>query len=178
MPLFLLFVLVPILELTVILKVHGHLAIFIGSGNSTLVSISVIILTGILGARYAKSQGRQVFRDIQTSSANGEMPTDALVRGFMLLVGGAMLLTPGYLTDFFGLSLLLPITQKVWREKFSRIIQNAASSQGRSGFSFFYQASSGARPQQSEYRDFSSTSTKSIDPDVIDLKPSDVKIEK
>ena len=102
--LFLLFTLVPALELYLILKV--------GSVIGALNTIFIIIFTGILGAYYARQQGFRVVNNIQRKMQQGTVPGDDLVNGAMLLVGGAFLITPGFITDFAGVSLIFPPTRE------------------------------------------------------------------
>ncbi|MDF1535292.1 MAG: membrane protein FxsA [bacterium] len=103
--LFLLFTLIPAIELYLLIKVGA----FIGAGNTIL----LIIGTGILGAYYARQQGLAVMTSIQVRMQQGRLPGDDLVNGAMLLVGGALLITPGFLTDIAGFSLIFPPTREV-----------------------------------------------------------------
>ena len=103
--LFLLFTLVPAIELYLILKVGSA----IGAANT----IWLIIGTGILGAYYARQQGFKVVNNIQWKMQQGTVPGDDLVNGAMLLVGGAFLITPGFITDFAGFSLIFPPTREI-----------------------------------------------------------------
>ena len=103
--LFLLFTLVPAIELYLILKVGSA----IGAANT----IWLIIGTGILGAYYAKQQGFKVVNNIQWKMQQGTVPGDDLVNGAMLLAGGAFLITPGFITDFAGFSLIFPPTREI-----------------------------------------------------------------
>lgn len=98
--LFLLFTLLPALELYLLFKIGAQ----IGGLNTIL----IIILTGALGAILAKSQGLQILYNIQKKADQGELPGDQIIQGFMVLAGGLLLLTPGFLTDIFGFSLVLP----------------------------------------------------------------------
>lgn len=75
-------------------------------------TLAMILFTGIAGASLARSQGFAVLRQTQEALAQGRMPTDELVEGAIVLFGGALLLTPGFLTDVFGLSCLLPLSRK------------------------------------------------------------------
>ena len=117
--LFLLFTLIPAIELYLLIRVGS----IIGAGNTIL----LIIGTGMLGAYYARQQGLAVMTSIQTRMNQGQLPGDDLVNGAMLLVGGAFLITPGFLTDFAGFSLIFPPTReaikvvvKGWIEKKTR----------------------------------------------------------
>jgi UPF0716 protein FxsA len=96
----LLFTLVPAIELYLIIKVGS----VIGAFNTIL----LIIFTGVVGAYYARQQGFRVVSNIQWKMQQGTVPGDDLVNGAMLLVGGAFLITPGFITDFAGFSLIFP----------------------------------------------------------------------
>ena len=113
--LFLLFTLVPALELYLIIKVGQS----IGAFNTLL----IIIFTGVLGAYYARQQGFKVFSNIQWKMEQGNLPGDDLVNGAMLLVGGALLITPGFVTDFLGFSLIFPPTREAMKVSVSRYLQ-------------------------------------------------------
>ena len=119
--LFLLFTLVPALEL--------YLLIAIGSRIGATTTIALVILTGIVGAGLAKAQGFLVLQKIQHNLANGQMPALNLTHGAFVLVGGLLLLTPGFLTDVIGFSFLLPFTRYVYigmlQNYFKRRIQNS-----------------------------------------------------
>jgi UPF0716 protein FxsA len=76
-------------------------------------TILMIIATGVLGAFLAKKQGLQAIRNVQDQIRFGQLPGDAIVDGLCILVGGVVLLTPGFITDATGFLLLLPQTRKV-----------------------------------------------------------------
>jgi UPF0716 protein FxsA len=113
--LFLLFTVVPAVELYLIIKVGQS----IGAGNTIL----LIIFTGILGAYYARQQGFRVVSNIQWKMNRGELPGDDLVNGAMLLVGGALLITPGFITDIVGFSLIFPPTREAIKVAVKRQIE-------------------------------------------------------
>lgn len=130
--LFLLFTLIPAIELYLIIRVGS----IIGAGNTIL----LIIGTGMLGAYYARQQGLAVMTSIQTRMNQGQLPGDDLVNGAMLLVGGAFLITPGFLTDFAGFSLIFPPTRetikvsvKGWIERKTREGQIVVTQDPRNG---------------------------------------------
>ena len=77
-------------------------------------SILVIILTGYFGAKLAKSQGLKIFTELQTKLQSGQVPNLELVEDLLVMFGGLMLLTPGYMTDTLGLMLLFPLTRKLF----------------------------------------------------------------
>jgi UPF0716 protein FxsA len=101
--LLLMFTIVPVLELFVLIEVGGHIG--------TMNTIALIILTGIIGASFAKSQGAQIIHEIRRALNRGQMPGKELLQGAMILAGGILLLTPGFITDLVGFSLLFPLTR-------------------------------------------------------------------
>lgn len=123
--LILLLTIVPIVELTIILKAHDVFVTAFGSTDAILFTVGVIVITGILGAKLAKHQGLQAISQIRESLRTGKMPTSALIDGVMILLGGFLLLTPGYLTDILGISLLLPPCRIILRAKVKDWFQNA-----------------------------------------------------
>lgn len=94
------FILMPILELAVLLKVNNA----VGLGKT----LGIVILTGVVGALLAKAQGLMVMKRIQRDLAEGRMPAPRLIDGMMILVAGVLLITPGLVTDTAGFLLLLP----------------------------------------------------------------------
>ncbi len=107
--LLLLFIITPLVEMVILIE--------LGKRFGTLHTIALIVITGILGASLAKRQGLQVYRNITTSLHNGELPHNYLIEGLLIMVGGALLLTPGVLTDAVGLMLVLPWTRRIARER-------------------------------------------------------------
>lgn len=101
--LFLLFTLVPLLELYLLIKVGSHLG--------AEFTILLILLTGGLGALMARMQGFQVLVQIRQRLREGLLPADELLAGGLIVVGGLLLVTPGLLTDAVGLALLLPFVR-------------------------------------------------------------------
>lgn len=103
--LFLLFTIVPVLELACLIE--------IGSIIGTMNTVIIILVTGVSGAYLAKSQGLYVITKIQSDLSQGKLPAEEILNGAFILVGGALLLTPGFLTDVFGLVLLIPFTRNL-----------------------------------------------------------------
>ena len=130
LPLLLLFTLVPVIELSLIFKVHAIFSSMYGSDKAVGISILVIILTGYFGAKLAKSQGLKLFSELQTKLQSGQVPNLELVEGLLVLFGGLMLLTPGYMTDAMGLMLLFPLTRKL----FAKMMQKKFKSSGNAAF--------------------------------------------
>jgi len=103
--LFLLFTVVPLVEL--------YLLIAIGRALGPGPTIGLVLLTGALGAWFARLEGARVIRRWQEALARQQLPKDGLVDGVLIFVGGLMLITPGILTDIAGLSMVLPPTRRV-----------------------------------------------------------------
>jgi UPF0716 protein FxsA len=114
MPLILLslFIAVPIVEIVVIIKVGG----LIGAWPT----VGLIFLTAIAGTALVRAQGFQILARAQDSLARGQFPAEELFDGMNLLAAGILLLTPGFVTDAFGLVLLVPPLRRriagwIWR---------------------------------------------------------------
>jgi UPF0716 protein FxsA len=98
--LLLLFILVPTAELYLFIKIGSRL----GLGPT----LAIIIVTAVLGASLTKSQGRRAIEKFQAATAAGRMPAKEAIDGLMILLAGAVLITPGFLTDTVGFLLLVP----------------------------------------------------------------------
>lgn len=98
--LLLLFVFLPMIEL--------YLLIMLGARIGPMPTIGLIVLTGVIGATLARQQGLSTLAKIQNELNQGRAPTQELVEGTMIVVGGLVLLTPGILTDIFGFAMMVP----------------------------------------------------------------------
>jgi UPF0716 protein FxsA len=98
--LLLVFAVVPFLELVLLIKLTQL--------TSLPVTVLIVIGTGITGMSLVRWQGLKAWRQIQTQLASGQSPSKAIISGVLILVAGAMLLTPGLLTDTAGFLLLIP----------------------------------------------------------------------
>ena len=98
--LFLLFTVIPMIEL--------YLLLTLGRYMGFTATVALVVLTGALGAWLARSQGLATLTEIRQQQAMGRMPAAALVDGLLILIAGAVLLTPGLLTDLAGFFLLIP----------------------------------------------------------------------
>jgi len=106
--LLLLFTIIPAVELFILFKVGA----LIGAAPT----IALIILTGMAGAYLAKTQGLDLVSRIQNELNQGRLPTEELLDGAMILGGGILLLTPGFITDLFGFVLLVPPTREIFKK--------------------------------------------------------------
>lgn len=100
---FLLFVLVPVVELSVLIEVGNVLGSWTTAG--------LVIFTAVVGVSLVRSQGLQTLMQVQKKMAKGEAPGQEIVEGMMLALAGLCLLIPGFVTDFIGLLLLTPFTR-------------------------------------------------------------------
>lgn len=98
--LFLLFTLVPLLELYLLVTLGG----IMGVGPT----IALVAVTGFAGAALARREGRKALASYQEALAKGQLPEDGIVSGLLILAGGVMLITPGVMTDAFGLAMMIP----------------------------------------------------------------------
>lgn len=103
MPL-LLFMLIPIVEMWILIEVGG----WIGA----LPTIGLVVLTATIGLSLLKQQGLSTLLRARRKMDEGAIPASELVSGVMIAVGGALLLTPGFVTDALGFALLIPQTRK------------------------------------------------------------------
>jgi UPF0716 protein FxsA len=104
---FLLFVLVPLVELALLIQVGQWIGAF--------ETIMLVFLTGIVGAWLARREGLRALRRVQRDIAENGLPGTAALDALAVLVGGAFLLTPGVLTDLVGFALLFPPTRALAR---------------------------------------------------------------
>jgi len=110
-----LFVIVPITELYILIEV--------GKKIGSLSTIGIIILTGIIGAYLVKSQGFMILRKIQNDLNEEIMPGDSLIQGAIILAGGILLLTPGFVTDIVGFIFLIPVSRNIVKKYLLKWLQ-------------------------------------------------------
>ncbi|MBL4799737.1 MAG: FxsA family protein [Oleispira sp.] len=105
MPLLIIFIIIPLIELAVILKVNS----FIGIGWT----LGLIIITAFVGVKLLRRQGISTLLRANQKMQQGQIPAQELAEGFLLALAGALLLTPGFVTDAIGFTLLVPATRRV-----------------------------------------------------------------
>ena len=115
MPLLALFIVIPIVELAVILKVGSYVGVFW--------TLLLIIVTAFIGVKLLKAQGLSTLMRANQKMQSGQMPAQELAEGFLLALAGALLLTPGFVTDAFGFSLLVPAFRKRLIKRVIKFIQ-------------------------------------------------------
>ncbi|MGH2967612.1 MAG: FxsA family protein, partial [Solirubrobacteraceae bacterium] len=103
----LLFIVVPIAELAILIQIGQLIGVWW--------TIALLVADAILGSMLARSQGRAVWRRFNAALQSGRPPAREVLDGTLVLFGGALLLTPGFLSDLLGLFLLLPPTRALVR---------------------------------------------------------------
>lgn len=117
--LLLLFIIVPAVELVLLIEV--------GSRIGTVSTLGLIVVTGIMGSYLARLEGIAVLRHMQEEIKHGRLPAGTVVDGVMILVAGALLITPGILTDVFGFLLLFPAFRSFVKALVVKSIKRAAT---------------------------------------------------
>jgi UPF0716 protein FxsA len=112
--LILVFILGPLVELYVIYKV-GH-------AIGAVPTLAILAADSLLGAWLMRSQGRAVWRRFNETLRAGQIPHREILDGVLVIFGGAFLITPGFITDIFGVALLLPPTRPLFRRLIERRI--------------------------------------------------------
>ena len=118
--LLLLFILVPIAELALLIEIGKHLGL--------PATLALIVFTGALGAYLARRQGLGVLAKIRSEIDEGRLPASQLVDGALIIVAGAVLMTPGVLTDAFGFLCLFPPARRRLKSYLSRRFEHAVKS--------------------------------------------------
>ena len=122
-----LFIVVPLAELYVILRV--------GEAIGAIWTILLLAADSVLGSILLRTQGRSVWRRFNTALADGKMPHREVIDGVLVVFGGAFLITPGFITDVVGILLLVPPTRAVIRRllvsRLGRRIAVNAATRGR-----------------------------------------------
>jgi UPF0716 protein FxsA len=118
----LLFVLVPILELVILIR----LGQFVGLWPT----VAIVLLAGVVGTALARLEGMRVFVQFQRELLAGRLPGQALLDGISVMIAGVLLITPGFVSDLAGLALLFPPTrraiQRFVRKRFERGIADGS----------------------------------------------------
>lgn len=127
--LFLLFTLIPVIELYLLIQVGT----VIGGFNTVL----LVILTGFAGAWLARMEGMQTMFKVRANLSQGIMPAEELLDALIILIAGLVLITPGLITDGVGLLLLWPLTRNRFK-RFLRLKLNELQSKGNINITRFH----------------------------------------
>jgi UPF0716 protein FxsA len=124
--LILLFTVIPVVELALLIHIGGY----IGAWNT----VAIVILTGTAGALLARAQGFSTLYRIRQDINSGIMPGDEILGGIIILCGGILFLTPGFITDAAGFFMLIPWTRKMVKKPLSQKIRRMVEEGGTSAF--------------------------------------------
>ncbi len=114
MYLFLAFLMVPLIEIALFIQVGGLIGLW--------PTLAIVVVTAVLGTALVRSQGRLAMGRLRNSFAELDDPTEPLAHGAMILLSGALLLTPGFFTDAVGFALLIPtVRSSVFRYLQSKV---------------------------------------------------------
>lgn len=132
------FLITPVIELALLLQ--------IGEAIGLLPTVGIIVATGFAGSFLAKRQGLTVWRQFNRRLKGGELPGNELIDGVIILIAGALLITPGVLSDACGFLGLIPFTRRPLRHYMRTRIQRAMD-RGSGRWMFGFQT---ARPDESQ----------------------------
>ena len=151
-----LFIVVPIVELYVIIKIGGLIGV--------LPTLGLLLADALLGSLLLRQQGRGAWRRFNQALAERRFPGREVADGLMIAIGGTLLLTPGFITDIFGLLLLIPPTRALARRLLRGVVARRFVVIGGGGFGG---ARGGPRPPGSDGRsyDFDGTAEEIDDDD-------------
>ncbi len=141
--LLLLFLLIPILEIYLLIEIGGILG--------TPTTVFLVVFTAVLGALLLRHQGLYTLNRARTGMARGELPTMAMAEGVVLLISGALLLTPGFFTDTIGFLGLVPFVRRGLIRAFIRRAMDSATHSPGSGSKGGH-GPQGPRTIEGEYR--------------------------
>ena len=116
--LFLLFLLVPLIEIGVFIEVGGLIGL--------LPTLGLILLTAVLGTWQLRAQGLSTLARARQQMEQGQLPAQELYDGFCLIIAGALLLTPGFVTDAVGFALFVPAFRRLLRQVVAQRIRMRA----------------------------------------------------
>ncbi len=134
-----LFFIVPLIEVYILIQVGS----VIGAGWTIL----LVVLTAVIGVNLLRQQGFSTLMRAQQAMAQGQVPAVEMLEGIFLAVGGALLITPGFFTDFFGFLCLIPYTRRaiIQRMLLNSTVQTSYSVHRE------HEARSGPRTIEGEY---------------------------
>jgi len=146
-----LFLVIPILEIYFLIKVSDIIDVF--------PTIILVILTAVIGAGLLRQQGLSTLARLQQNMGQGKLPAQELIEGVLLAVGGALLMTPGFITDTIGFLCLIPFSRKfiakvIMKRSKDKLVAGASAQMG--GFS--YSSTSSRYHNQTQGNDSSDSS--------------------
>jgi UPF0716 protein FxsA len=124
-----LFVLVPLVELVLLIR--------IGQWLGLVPTVLLVVLTGAVGAALARREGLRTLTSLRSDVAGGRFPVGRLLDGAMILAAGALLLTPGVLTDLVGFAMLLPGSRGWLKRRLTARVRRMVEA-GRANLTIYY----------------------------------------
>lgn len=112
MPLFIIFVVVPVIEILLLIKV--------GQAIGGWYTVGLVLLSAFIGVNMLRYQGLATLTRARAKLDKGEMPIGEMGDGILIAVGGALLITPGFFTDFLGFCCLVPLTRHLFIKKLAK----------------------------------------------------------
>lgn len=159
-----LFLVIPIIEIYLLIKVADVI--------NWLPTIALVVLTAVLGASLLRSQGSQTYLRFNQALSEGRVPANEILEGVALLVGGALLLTPGFFTDLIGFICLLPFTRRPIAtfivNRFNPLAGTMAGSMSGMNMGGFGQTPPGPSPSDNRPNDGASSNSNSRQGNVIE----------
>ena len=113
---FLMFSVFAVLELSLLVWIAKH--------TSVLFAVFLVFGTAAAGAALARTQGVLVLNQVIQQLSAGKLPTQPLMEGVLILIGGVLLITPGLITDCIGISVLIPVTRRFYVRKLKQLLGN------------------------------------------------------
>ncbi len=132
------FIVMPIVEIYVLIQV--------GQEIGPWWTILLLIADSILGSWLIRREGGRAWRALRTALDSGRMPAKELADGALILVGGTLMLSPGFVTDAFGILLILPFTRPVFRRLLATVVSNRLLVVGTGAASGFTDPGNARRP--------------------------------
>jgi UPF0716 protein FxsA len=120
-----LFIVVPVVEIYVIIQV--------GQAIGPWWTVLLLVLDSILGSWLIKHEGGRAWRALRQALDSGRMPARELADGALILIGGTLMLAPGFVTDGFGILMILPVTRPVFRRLLTGVVASRLVVVGRPG---------------------------------------------
>ncbi|HET6741531.1 MAG TPA: FxsA family protein [Kribbella sp.] len=131
---------VPVVEIYVIIQV--------GQAIGGWPTVGLLVLESVFGAWLVKREGRRAWKALQSALETGKLPGRELTDGGLVLIGGTLLLTPGFVTDIFGFFFILPFTRPIARRVVSRFISRRASTLTPPAFTPFMPGATTNQPRR------------------------------
>ena len=135
--LLILFIAIPFVELALLIELGRHIG--------APATLALIMITGVVGAVLARHQGLGVLRHMRVEIAKGRLPAGSVVDGVIILLAGAVLITPGVLTDALGFLCLIPASRKIIKTVLWRRLQRTIR-QGRVHLSMHFEEGADSFP--------------------------------